>query len=215
LHSSNRFRIRQLRPTGRESFKQSDSWQAACLYVERVAVINTATSGEDGLTSEPKQWGRTGPILLGFSRHSQGGVVKKHAFTLIGVLSLLVAAGSAFAQIQAQTVHAKIPFKFVVNKQSLPAGDYEISRYGTNGDLILVRSQQEKLSILTMASGVEALKPSEKTKLIFKRYGDRYFLSQVWVEGNNAGRQLPKSPHESEVALDFHSQDVVVLASLR
>ena len=43
---------------------------------------------------------------------------------------------------------------------------------------------------------------SEGTKLVFHRYGDRYFLAQIWVAGNNSGSELPKSPREVEVAQD-------------
>jgi len=37
-------------------------------------------------------------------------------------------------------------------------------------------------------------------KLIFHRYGDRYFLSQMWMPGNPTGRELPPSKAELETA---------------
>jgi hypothetical protein len=43
------------------------------------------------------------------------------------------------------------------------------------------------------ASGVEG-------KLVFSRYGDRYFLSQVFSAGSGVGRQIPKSKLERELA---------------
>jgi hypothetical protein len=139
--------------------------------------------------------------------------MKKNALALIGVLSLLLSAGSALAQSSGQTIRAKIPFSFVVNKQTLPAGQYEITRYGGNGELLLIHSDKE--NILAMANGARSLNPADKTKLVFKSYEGRYFLSQVWVEGSTAGRQLPKSAHEAEVAMDFSSHDVIVMAALR
>jgi hypothetical protein len=68
---------------------------------------------------------------------------------------------------------------------------------------------------LVVPNNLESLKAADKTKLVFRCYGDRYFLSEIWIEGSQTGRKLPKSAHESEVAMDFTSQDVVVLASLR
>ena len=142
--------------------------------------------------------------------------MKKRALTLIGVLSLLLAAGSAFAQISGPSIRANIPFKFVVNRQALPPGQYTISRLG-NGDAVLViRGDENKEVMISTSNRMESHKPADKTKLVFRSYGsDRYFLSQVWVEGSDTGRQLPKSAHENEVAMDFNSTDVTVVASLR
>ena len=57
---------------------------------------------------------------------------------------------------------------------------------------------------------------SKKTKLVFHRYGDQYFLAQIWTEGNNRGSELPKTEREPEVAMGYPAaQDVVVVATLR
>lgn len=142
--------------------------------------------------------------------------MKKQALTLVGVLSLLLAAGSAFAQMNHQTIRAKIPFSFVVNRQALPAGEYTVSRVGDSNQALLIRGTDNKEIMMAISNPLESRKPAPKTVLVFRRYGaDRYFLSQVWVEGSDTGRQLQKSAHESEVALDFHPTDVVVMASLQ
>ena len=141
--------------------------------------------------------------------------MKKQALTLIGVLSLLLAVGSAWAQGHDQAVRANIPFKFVVNKQAMPAGEYEIGRFGNGGDVLLIHGVDTNTNMLVASNSAQSLNPADATKLIFKRYGDRYFLSQVWIAGNRSGRQLPKSAHETEVAMDFSSTNVIVLASLR
>jgi hypothetical protein len=142
--------------------------------------------------------------------------MKKQALTIVGVLSLLLAAGSAFAQMNGPTIQANIPFKFVVDRQALPAGDYTISRLGNSEPALVIRSADGKEVKIALCNRLEALQPAAKTKLVFRRYGtDRYFLSQVWVAGSDSGRQLPKSAHENEVAMDFTSSDVIVMASLR
>lgn len=141
--------------------------------------------------------------------------MKKQVLTLISVLTLLLAAGSAMAQMNTPIVKANIPFSFVVDKQALPAGTYEIGSYGSLGQALMIQGEQGNASKLVLANRADTGKPATQTKLVFRRYGDRYFLSQVWVEGNRIGRQLPKSAHEAEVARDFSSKDVIVLASLR
>ena len=51
-----------------------------------------------------------------------------------------------------------------------------------------------------------------KTMLVFHRYGNRYFLYQIWVEGNNRGRELPRTPSEKELASNGRPTLVAVLA---
>jgi hypothetical protein len=47
--------------------------------------------------------------------------------------------------------------------------------------------------------GAQAKEPQSESKLVFNRYGNRYFLSQVWTAGSIRGRQLPISPREKEM----------------
>jgi hypothetical protein len=54
--------------------------------------------------------------------------MKRQAFSLISLLTLLLVAGSAIAQ----TVHvrADIPFNFAVGNKTLPAGTYDVGTIG-------------------------------------------------------------------------------------
>jgi hypothetical protein len=140
--------------------------------------------------------------------------MKRQVLTLIGVLSLVLAAGSALAQ--TISMRADIPFKFVINKQALPAGQYSIRTLpGSSGRTLMIRSDDSKAATMVNSNSVLSLKRPDQTKLVFRRYGDRYFLSQVWVAGEGWGHQLPKSGRETEVALDYTPQEVVVMAELR
>jgi hypothetical protein len=171
--------------------------------------------GTEATQNEAVRISEVRPILPGFhkSQH-EGGDMKRQALTLISVLGLLLAAGSAYAQ--TINVRANVPFNFIVNKGTLPAGQYSIQSLGTAaGRTLFIRSSDMGDKALVNTNGVEKAAPSEQTKLVFLRYGDRYFLSQIWVKGDSAGHQLPKSPRESEVAMDYSPQPVVVLASLK
>jgi hypothetical protein len=42
---------------------------------------------------------------------------------------------------------------------------------------------------------------NEPSKLVFNKYGDKYFLSSVWMPGRGVGNALPTSKTESETAL--------------
>jgi hypothetical protein len=137
--------------------------------------------------------------------------MKKSALTLVGALSLLLVAGSAFAQ--STEVRANVPFDFVVNKTTLPSGSYQILKVGAGDNTIVIRGMNIKAVKMVGTIPDQANQASGKTKLVFHRYGNRYFLSQIWVEGSDRVRNLPKTELESEVALDYTSQDVVLYAS--
>ena len=139
--------------------------------------------------------------------------MKKQTLSLVGMLSLVLAAGSAFAQ--SQEVRANIPFDFVVSKTTMPAGTYSVSRIGISSDAVVVRGLNCKAAQLGGTMKQSSRKTNERSKLVFHRYGDRYFLSQVWVEGSDNVRVLPKTKLESEVALDLTANDVVLYASTR
>ena len=138
--------------------------------------------------------------------------MKKQLFVLLS-LGLLLSGASAYAQ----TVNMKVnvPFSFIVNKATLPSGHYTIQSLGTAGNAISIRTPDNKAKSLILARRCQSLKTSEQTKLVFHRYGDRYFLAQIWMAGNNSGNELPKSPREDEVARDYTVQEVVLVAALR
>ncbi len=142
--------------------------------------------------------------------------MKKQALTLVGVLSLLLVAGSALAQTRGQ-IRADVPFNFTVNHTNMPAGPYIISTIGNGNGVLLVQSQDTKAATFVTPNAVEALKASNRTKLVFHCYGgDHCFLYQLWVSGAARGQQLPRSAVEREVAANIiNSRNVDVIASNR
>jgi hypothetical protein len=135
--------------------------------------------------------------------------MKRQLFVLLGV-GLLLATAPAFAQ--TIRLKAEIPFNFMVGKTTLPSGEYTIRSLS---DQVLSISGLGQHSILFTASTCRSLKAAPQSKLVFARYGDRYFLSEMWTEGNSVGRELPKSHRELRVAENETAQPVVVLAELR
>ena len=117
----------------------------------------------------------------------------------------------------AQTIHmnADIPFNFILNGATLPAGEYSVTSMDVRGQVLSISDLKSHHNNLIMSNSCRSLKAATKTKLVFHRYGDRYFLKQIWVAGNNAGRELATSRREEEVAKDFSMQEVVLVAAQR
>ena len=135
--------------------------------------------------------------------------MKKQLFVLLG-LGLLVGM-SAYAQ--TVNLKADVPFNFIIRGATLPAGEYTIQGLGDGP--IAVRGPNPKANTIVLSQRCASINAVKQSKLVFHRYGDRYFLAQLWVAGSDSGRQLPKSPREMEVARDYTVQDVVLLAALR
>jgi len=142
--------------------------------------------------------------------------MKRHALSLIS-LSLLLMAGSAIAQ--TSNVRANVPFSFTVGSKTLPAGTYDIGAISVrDAKTLLLQARDGSSSMMVGSNAAETVKPADKTKLVFNRYRDQYFLAEIWVEGATRGRQLPKNSREKELAKelaqDLTQRRVEIVASL-
>ena len=125
--------------------------------------------------------------------------MKKQTYTIIAIMVLFgCLAGSAKAQCNNMPAVAKIPFQFSTGKAPLPAGEYTITCFDPNGRLVLIqnRDRSARATILMIS-----LKNTgrESGKLVFHRYGSRYFFAQAW-DGGSTGLELPTTRAELTVA---------------
>jgi hypothetical protein len=110
-------------------------------------------------------------------------------------LGLFAPGSRASAQTTLRVV-ADIPFDFRSGSEMMPAGKYEIKALSSH--VLLVRGETQNRSQLLIARSAITLKPSDHGKLVFHRYGNKYFLYQVWSSGQSDGFELPKGHAEKE-----------------
>ena len=98
------------------------------------------------------------------------------------VMAMFVMVGSAQAQSLANKMRINIPFEFSVGDSKLPAGDYSVGRaLSTSGDTVLLISNvKHSDSAFPLTNSAQSLDPKDVNTLVFHRYGDQYFLYQVW-----------------------------------
>ena len=132
--------------------------------------------------------------------------------TLIVFASLLLAVGAAYAQ--SSRLVADIPFDFVIGNKAFPAGEYTIKPMGMNGTSLLLQDSEMKRAQIITPNFCASAQPQEESKLVFNVYGNHYYLSQIWTQGYEQGRELPTSRREMEEAQLTQGQHVVILASL-
>jgi hypothetical protein len=105
----------------------------------------------------------------------------------------------------------QVPFDFMAGSHQFPAGAYTITSDALQGS-VLIRSQGEGPAAFILTHSVGDNKDYTRARLIFNRYGDRYFLSQVWPAGV-AGRGLSKSRQEVEVAKAVSRPEVLSIVA--
>jgi hypothetical protein len=110
----------------------------------------------------------------------------------------------AIASVNAQTpsrVEVNISFDFSAGKATLKAGTYSIRR--TSGSVLAIRSADGKTTALMNAPLTIGSRDSKAgERLVFNQYGDRYFLSQVWMTVDT-GRQIFTSGEEAKAAREY------------
>ena len=109
----------------------------------------------------------------------------------IGSLAL---TQSALAQ-STSLAEANIPFAFQTGTQTLPAGMYRIDR--ESGHLLLLRGPGQAAGFVDTHDAIRSRAAAQGT-IVFDRYGDKYYLRQIWTAGSTDGLECPKSRAEKE-----------------
>ncbi len=120
-------------------------------------------------------------------------------FTMLMLLvGLTLATAAVSANAQSRKVIANIPFEFVVGDKTLPGGEYSL-RSATAGDKILmVQGADNGKSALRHSYPTEQIRNKTHARLLFHRYGQSYFLVEVW-DGQSTGRRIVKSRQERAI----------------
>jgi hypothetical protein len=131
--------------------------------------------------------------------------LKKQGIKAFVVLGLLLSVSAVCANAQGKTLIRKveIPFDFSANNKTFPAGVYTVTSVNQEKIMLRLSSGDGRETIHIITSPVQAKETPTTSKLIFRRYGETYFLSQIWESYNEQGRQLATSRTERSVERDL------------
>ena len=101
----------------------------------------------------------------------------------------------ASAQIGAPLADVTIPFAFQTPTQTLPAGKYRVILESSN--LVLLRGAGSTSGFVMIHDAVKS-QASARGTMVFNRYGDKYYLRQIWTAGSRDGHECSKSRAEKE-----------------
>jgi hypothetical protein len=131
------------------------------------------------------------------------------------LLAIIFAGGplspASHAQDLEGTVIVNVPFAFQNGTQHLSAGLYTISMDYEH--VAIIRGVSG--SGVAIAQFDEDRQPSKTTKVVFHKYGDRYFLNEVWVAGDTGHTYLlPSKQEKVEISANRTAPSSVVVAAL-
>jgi hypothetical protein len=124
-------------------------------------------------------------------------VISSKAVLIAMSLSVLLPATTAYAQ--SPSIRVQVPFEFRAGDKILPAGEYSAQAF-PGSTLMLLSSVDGSASVYLAAHPVDRDAVREQGVAVFHKYGNAYFLRQVWVGGASVGRELPKTKNERLVA---------------
>ena len=117
------------------------------------------------------------------------------------VFALIIYPSRAHAQVIG-TLDVNIPFQFQAGESVLPTGNYTI-RMVNNSDLAFMQitsKDHPSTSALFRVHEKDLASAPTESEVLFNKYGDHYFLAQVFDEGDPSGSEVVESSYEQKVS---------------
>ena len=116
---------------------------------------------------------------------------------------------------QTETVSTQVPFKFMIGDVMVPAGEISLQLADQKGWVLALCNRDASLSMYALAVPSEA-KKAAKTSLVFRKYGDRYFLATLKIGDSRAVYEFRPGKLENEIrARNIMPTEEVLIAGTR
>jgi hypothetical protein len=125
------------------------------------------------------------------------------------ILSIGIAlAAVVVVHAQDKTITANVPFSFYMGNSAMPQGAYRVEEV-VHGTAVCMRSTAASKALTTHE--IAGKKVIEPARLVFHRYGESYFLAEIWTGDSSVGEALPASPREKELAQNGAAPTLAVI----
>ena len=136
----------------------------------------------------------------------------KNSLLALAMSAALGMSATAFAQ--TTQLNVTVPFEFIAGDTVLPAGNYDVESIDPwGGKALSIHNVTSNAGTLLLSNSCQLAKTSDSNKLVFYRYGQKYFLAEVWTVNTNIGRQMPVNQRQTELARNQQKSEVVLTAS--
>jgi hypothetical protein len=128
-------------------------------------------------------------------------MLKNRAAVVVAALTFALVSPALKAQSMPQRMQVIVPFGFEAGAAHFSPGRYILSTQGE--DLLLI--QDSNRSALTMSRNEDSQKPATKSMVIFHRYGNHYFLSEIWRKGEAEHVRCAESKAERRISREVNA----------
>jgi hypothetical protein len=119
--------------------------------------------------------------------------MKNTKLLVVAVMAMSMILPAAFAQ--SGEARTTVPFAFTVGNTVMPAGEYRVSSVG---ERFVIIENLEGLGVQLVLDRPVTKLNAQEPKLVFHKYGDKFFLSQAWLSYSETGHEFAVSSEEKK-----------------
>lgn len=134
---------------------------------------------------------------------------------LASISAVLLGAIALNAQSTTTTrtfLEANVPFAFFAGGVQLPAGEYRVYHPG-NPYVVVIEKKDCSARAMTYVRPSVANANQNTTKLLFNKYGNQYFLAEIWTELGQERHQCFKCRTEQALIAKTQKAEIVMVAT--
>ena len=109
---------------------------------------------------------------------------------------------------QSLALRVNIPFEFSAGQHTLPAGTYIVEK---RGDVLLISDGKGNTATI-LSNGTRNKAYKMESMVVFHRYGDQRFLSEVRWSDSSTARALMETPAERRLAKGIPAEPTTLAA---
>jgi hypothetical protein len=123
-------------------------------------------------------------------------------FALFLTFCCLAAVMPTHLAAQSFRLRANIPFAFVMDGKTMPAGEYAIEAGTVMQGTVIIRNDDRHAAAIApiLVPTDPGVTENSAASLRFNHYGNQYFLAQVWPGFDGTGLELNTSAEERKTA---------------
>jgi hypothetical protein len=118
----------------------------------------------------------------GYQQHSKrhkGEMMKKYCVRILCAFFGFAALAITAKGQTADQIVVKVPYEFVVDGKTLPAGPYRINRVSDNDKALVISNAENRAAVFVLPIEVADNTRNEQPKVSFQLVGDQHLLSTI------------------------------------
>jgi hypothetical protein len=124
--------------------------------------------------------------------------MRSKIYGALATLAVALIVSVPFVQAQSK-LQADVPFAFTLQDKAMPAGNYQI--IAVDDQVLEVWNMDSHRGKLLLKQISVQAPEAKSPRLVFNKYGDHYFLSEIWDGRSKDGIALAESKLEKEVKM--------------